>query len=416
MRLGIFLALCLLGQPAVASNIHHTKSNLNYEFLCSDVLAWSKGTSSGPVPNNVRGKMGDRLFELVNKSKRSIDISMYGVSKQDWLLSALRKSMRNGNSVRVVVDQSDGVKGEWLPENFVYSDTYKLSRYLGTKIVVPDTDRNGKIKSSFMHNKFAVFDGRTVWTGSANFSHTGIGGEYNANATLILHSAAVARVFSAEFDQMYTRNRFSTDKSPATASHVVNFGDGSKVTAAFSPKAKVIDNHLVPFIKGAKKSIAIAMFFLTDDRIVTELVAAKKRGVKVRAVLDALAVRNIASKHIILREQGIEVRVERFGGKMHMKAATRDGKDLLIGSMNWSWAGSRRNDENTLIIEKNNGPAKEFLGCFESIWKSLPPGIDPATMDPAAEGPDSSNSCSDNVDNDFDGMKDSQDPGCYRFR
>ena len=69
-------------------------------------------------------------------------------------------------------------------------------------------------------------------------------------------------------------------------------------------------------------------FFLTHNNISRELVKAHKRGVKIRVILDATAATNGYSKHNYLREHGIPVKVESWGGKMHMKAAVFDNKKL----------------------------------------------------------------------------------------
>ena len=69
------------------------------------------------------------------------------------------------------------------------------------------------------------------------------------------------------------------------------------------------------------------------------MVDAKERGVKVRVILDATAATNGYSKHNYLRENGIDVKVESWGGKMHMKAAVIDSKHIIVGSMNWTFAG-----------------------------------------------------------------------------
>ena len=105
---------------------------------------------------------------------------------------------------------------------------------------------------------------------------------------------------------------------------------------------------VIPLIKDAKKSIDVSIFFLTHKNISKELVAAKNRGVDVRVIIDATSASNGYSKHQYLRDIGISLKVEQWGGKMHMKSAIIDGKHLILGSMNWTSAGESKNDENTL--------------------------------------------------------------------
>jgi len=118
----------------------------------------------------------------------------------------------------------------------------------------------------------------------------------------------------------------------------------------------------------------------------------------------------------VLRKAGIHVRVENWGGKMHMKAAVSDHRNVIIGSMNWSKAGNHTNDENTMSVSNNPSLAGEMADYFETLWRSLD-GYYSSTKgvnirDPRAESLESINSCFDGLDNDYDGTVDGEDSGC----
>ena len=102
-----------------------------------------------------------------------------------------------------------------------------------------------------------------------------------------------------------------------------------KVSLFFSPQGYAVTKGILPLINEAKDTIDVSIFFLTHNKISKALVAAKDRGVKVRVILDATAATNGYSKHNYLRENGIDVKVESWGGKMHMKAAVID-KNILL--------------------------------------------------------------------------------------
>ena len=55
--------------------------------------------------------------------------------------------------------------------------------------------------------------------------------------------------------------------------------------------------------------------------------------------------------HNFLREKGIQVKVENFGGKMHAKSMIIDDEYFVSGSMNFTKAGEQKNDENTIIVK-----------------------------------------------------------------
>ena len=159
----------------------------------------------------------------------------------------------------------------------------------------------------------------------------------------------------------------------------------------------------------AKETVNLGIFFLTHKSLTCALVAARNRGVSVRVILDATGAGNEYTKHRILRNAGIPVKVENWAGKMHMKAASIDGLTLIAGSMNWTSAGERVNDENTLVVQSKR-LVREFDGHFEAQWKSIPDRWREARPDP--ESRESIGSCQDNRDNDFDEQIDVRDPGC----
>ena len=164
---------------------------------------------------------------------------------------------------------------------------------------------------------------------------------------------------------------------------------------------------VIPLIDQAKESIDLSIFFLTHKNASKALVEAKKRGVKVRVILDATGATNGYSKHKYLRENNIETKVENWGGKMHMKSALIDKKHIIVGSMNWTSAGESKNDENTLVILNDSKNGKKISKFFEELWRSIPDKF--LYKDPAPESLDSGSSCFDGIDNDFDRKVDKKD-------
>ena len=151
------------------------------------------------------------------------------------------------------------------------------------------------------------------------------------------------------------------------------------------------------------------MFFFTHKNVSKELVAAKNRGINVRVIIDATSATNGYSKHQYLRDNGISLKVENWGGKMHMKSVIIDKKHLIVGSMNWTSAGESKNDENTLII-KNFKSASKYQRFYNLMWNSIPDKW--LREDPLPESKDSGTSCYDGIDNDFDGKIDTKDQNC----
>jgi len=260
-----------------------------------------------------------------------------------------------------------------------------------------------------MHNKFFIVDGRYVWTGSANISDTGIGG-YNANIVVFAESEFLSRYYTLEFEQMFIDGEYHRRKSKLKKQDISTIIDGSEVSLFFSPQGYAVDRGIIPLIQQSKDTIDVAIFFLTHKNITKELVNARKRGVKVRIILDATAATNGYSKHNYLREKGIDVKVESWGGKMHMKSAVIDKKNIIVGSMNWTGAGESKNDENTIIIQNSSKLGVQLSSFFQELWTSIPEKW--LRHDPLPESIDSGTSCYDLIDNDFDGIKDSSEKEC----
>lgn len=392
------------------------------------------------------------LLSMVQNAEYSIDAAIYGARNQSALLEALEAAVRRGVRLRLVVDRD--AQGE----NY-YSSTDEWVRRLGKHNVRDDLEVERKLnrkkqKSSskprcprpdgfegplqcmaynlgsrwllaahasredfpakgpvnrIMHNKFFVVDGRKIWTGSCNISDSGTGG-YNANVALLIDSEKLASLYTQEFNSMWL-GKFNQLKPKKYAPERLRI-DGSAVSLYFSPQNNSMRYGVEKEIQAARHSIDIAVFFLTNKFTTSDLIAAHRRGVRVRVIVDATSAKNDYTKHELLREAGIPVKVENWGGKMHAKAAVFDRRSIIAGSMNWTAAGGTVNDENTLIIY-NRRIAEEFSDFYERLWSSIPERWAAAHARPDPESLDSASACIDGVDNDFDDKIDDKDPGCH---
>lgn len=397
-------------RPSVAKYSRQTaKSTFKYELFTTDVLSWARGERTGVVEDS-KGPMAQGLHGLLKKATRKVDLAVYGIQEQQWAFEALEQLSAKGVQIRAVVDQKKGSVGDWSEENFTYPQTARLAEVLTSSSIVPDQNRNGKVRSStIMHDKFVAVDDRYLWTGSSNLSHTCMGSDYNANISILMDSPEVTEIFEEEFKSMHEDKLFGRDKSEGEGHHL-SFTDGTALSIYFSPQHDALHSGVIPLLENAKTSIDIGMFYLTDVDVVDTLKASARRGVKVRLIYDAVAAAHPSSLHQELREAGVEVRIENWGGKMHMKAAVVDRKHAIIGSMNWTNAGNMSNDENTLVIRNNVKLAKQLGGYLDDLWSDL--SHTSIARDPRAESPQSINSCFDGIDNDHDGLVDAEESLC----
>ena len=338
------------------------------------------------------------IVKNINDTKETIDMAAYGWESVPVVEAAISKAKARGVKIRLVTDTK-------IPQDRHYPDSEKI-------IALADdyrTDFNpeSKIQTNYlMHNKFIIFDGKKVLTGSMNFSRTGLSG-FNANSIVVINSLHVAELFKKEFEQMLS-GKFHTNKMPSKYNKNIRLGT-STVSVFFSPQDKAISREILPLINKAERYIYIPTFVLTHQSLTDALINAKKRGVDVKIILDGTSSTQLHTKHHVLRTAGVPVKAENYAGKMHMKTIIIDDKYTILGSMNFSNSGENRNDENMVLIEDKK-IAEFYKDYFNYIWVKIPDKY--LKTDIRAESLDSIGSCSDGVDNDHDGKIDNLDEGC----
>ena len=90
-----------------------------------------------------------------------------------------------------------------------------------------------------------------------------------------------------------------------------------------------------------------------------------------------------------------------------------DDKYTVIGSMNFSYSGENKNDENMVIIEN-----REIAGFYKKFFLYQWNRIDNKWLkyNARSEGKDSIGSCTDGIDNNYDGLTDMEDSACKTIR
>ncbi len=363
----------------------------NYPLMLSNgsIRMYLTDMTTTLKPNNsCNTEVCHEVLNQINNSNFSIDIALYGWDDNPAIYNALVRAKSRGVRVRIVYDTS---------AKSYYPNLINFVKFSNEK----STD-SPKI---LMHNKFMVFDNSSVITGSMNFAKTGFSG-FNSNCIFFINSKEVANIYEREFAQMM-QGKFHNDKSQVLHNTVI-LGK-TQVTPLFSPKDRIITNNIIPLIKNAKKYIYIPTFIITHEELSNELISAKKRGVDVKIIVDATNVYSRKSKVKELRNAGVQVKVENYAGKIHSKSIIIDDKYIIAGSMNFTNSGENKNDENVLIIDDFT-LAKYYKGFFEYLWKKIPERYLQHSI--RAEGKYSIGSCSDGVDNNYDGKIDKDDLGC----
>jgi len=144
-----------------------------------------------------------------------------------------------------------------------------------------------------------------------------------------------------------------------------------KSRAYFSPGEDCL-NEINSFVSGARESLDLCVFTITDNRIVRRIEEAHKRGVKIRLISDNDKSEDLGADVERLDAFGIPTVLDVTDAHMHHKFAIADGRRLLTGSYNWTRAACTENDENIVIT---NDPAltRQFVDEFQRLWEYLEP-------------------------------------------
>ena len=104
-------------------------------------------------------------------------------------------------------------------------------------------------------------------------------------------------------------------------------------------------------IAEAKSSVYVQAYTLSSAGIINQLIAAKARGVDVRAVLDSTNFSENKTTAQSLTSAGIDVVKDPISGIAHNKILIIDKTQVITGSYNFSEAADKRNAENAIFIQ-----------------------------------------------------------------
>ena len=139
------------------------------------------GTATWHVKFSPRGGCTDMTVTVIRDAKESIKLMGYGFTSKP-IAEALIAAQKRGVKVELVLDKSNR------------TDRYGLAKHLfdsGAKVYIDG-------KHAIMHNKVMIFDGKSVLTGSFNWTTSAE--ERNAENLILLHDKALAKVYGDNFD------------------------------------------------------------------------------------------------------------------------------------------------------------------------------------------------------------------------
>ncbi len=375
------------------------------------------------------------VIEQIQSASRTVDIAVQELNLP-LIAQALAERKRAGVNVRFITENTYNRRwSEIDPDSLEERERGKWKEYQA----IVDVDRNGVLSpaeiserdvyailegagvpylddtaddtkgSGLMHQKFLVIDGQRVVMGSANFTVSGIHGDFgepesrgNTNHLILLDSPELARAFTDEFNYMWgdgpggqPDSLFGVRK-PERPLIPARLGD-AEVIVHFSPAGggvpyeETTNGAIVQALAQANSSVDLALFVFSDQGIVDQLeTLLDTKGVGIRVMIDhSFAFRDFSRTLdmwglSLPRECQLDparpawdppakaVGIPNLAptDKLHHKFALIDAgtpsATVVTGSHNWSKAANNNNDENIVII-RHPVVADQFAREFDRL-------------------------------------------------
>ncbi len=314
-----------------------------WEVYFSDPLRINK-------PGQWQSSIEGRLIDRINAAQSSIHIASFEFDLTP-VAEALIAARQRGVDVRWVTDDESGLEADKDPDR----GQFAMLKTAG--IEVRDDSR-----SALMHNKFWIFDGRVVWTGSTNITASGVFKQNNN--TIVIHSPELAAIYEREFEEMWSGKFGPT--SPSTVSQQFVTIQGTPIQVLFASEDHAM-KEIIPKVEDAKTSIRFLAFSFTDDPLAVAMIERAKKGVDVAGVFEKVGSEIEFAELEPLYCAKVPVRQDGNPSFLHHKVIIVDGRTVITGSLNFTANADESNDENVVIIE-NVDIASLYLQEFDRVW------------------------------------------------
>ncbi len=296
------------------------------------------------------GGIDEKLAASIDAAQKTVDVAAFELDLES-VTDALVRANERGVQVRLVTDTD-------------YEEDYGPQTLLEADIPVVFDARD-----PFMHNKFVVIDGASVWTGSWNLTYNCT--YRNNNNALVIQSKKLAENYTAEFEEMFTDGAFGVSSPDDTPNPQVTV-DGTRIENVFEAEGNV-QERIIKLINQAQKSIYFLAFSFTDDDIAQAIIKQHRAGLTVQGVFEARNVEGTGSEFAIFQKAGIDVLADGNPYVMHHKVIIIDEAIVITGSYNFSASAANNNDENVLIVH-NTEIAAQYLAEFQRVYQRAEEG------------------------------------------
>ncbi len=307
----------------------------------------------------LQGSLAEKLIQRIDQAKTSIHIASFETDMVD-IANALIRAHKRGVDVRWITDDEFGTEADEKPGH----GQLGLMEKAGIEII--DDQRGG-----LMHNKFWIFDGETVWTGSTNITISGMFEQ--DNNLIVIESKDLAAIYEQQFEEMWN-GEFGA-RSPSDVENQKVVINDTPIQVLFAPEDKPIE-HILPYVQNARRNIRFLAFSYTHPDLGSAMLDRLANGVTIHGVFETVGSDTEYSEMMPLHCAGGNMRQDTNFAFLHHKVMIIDNRYVITGSLNFSDSANTKNNENVIIID-NREIAKLYLDEFERIWK-ISADLDPA--------------------------------------
>ncbi len=287
----------------------------------------------------------EAIIDQLRRARRSIDLELYEFQRPD-LAGLLLDARDRGVTISAIKDPSQ------RSSRTIWAELEQG----GIKVVAFPLER-----LTIDHVKLLIVDGVRAIVGGINWGTHSL---KNHDVDVLATGPVVNNLERVFLQDLALAGEASVipPPSPDRLVQVLTTRPGEGIRAA-----------ALAAIADARHSIDIEMFVLSDRLVLEALVAAARRGVRLRILLDPTQPQNAAAM-AQLQSAGAVVRVYVQAGDelLHAKLGVFDAGAVLFGSCNWSRSGFTRNHELDLLV-RDRTLARAFLSRLERDWAASRP-------------------------------------------
>lgn len=328
----------------------------------------------------------EALLADMQKAKHHLHVEYFIFANDaiaDRMLQVMRRKVREGVKVRLIIDSYYDVKRE-------YNYRYRIGMMQadGIDVYLYDPYKFPYINHNMRdHRKIVIIDGKVGYTGGfnvADYNIKGKPGEYGGyvDTHVRLEGAVVEQLqalFNSHFEHVGGSPFGGENYFPYT------YGlecDGNYEAAVIARgrhdgKRRELRKAIVRFINNAQHDITIqSPYILPTPGVRRALRKALRRGVKVSVMfsekgdLETLDLGNISYARQLQR-RGAEVWLYQ-DAFLHSKVLTADGNTCMVGSMNLDYRALRLNEEVGVIVYGEK-PTRQLNESFEKAKSNCIP-------------------------------------------